>query len=208
MPTIDVIDLSKRKISTAELSSELFSRPPQVSLVHEAVVMQRAGERQGTASTLRRGEVSGSGKKPWKQKHTGRARSGSVRSPIWRHGGSVFGPKPRDYGYSIPKQKYHRAMQSALSSKLAAGEVLIVSEFTSVQSKTRELQKTLGTLGVTSSALLVVSTAGAEAIERAARNLAIVKVVSPEQVNVYDVLRYRTLVIAQPALARLQEVWA
>ena len=208
MPSVDVIDLNKRKVSTAELSAELFSRPPQVSLVHEAVVMQRAGERQGTASTLRRGEVSGSGKKPWKQKHTGRARAGSVRSPVWRHGGSVFGPKPRRYRYSIPKQKYHRAMQAALSSKLTAGEVLVISELASGPMKTRQLEKALVALGVTSSALFVVPVAGGEAIERAARNMPTIKVVSPEHLNVYDVLKYRALVIAQPALERLQEVWA
>ena len=105
MPIVDVLDLENKKVGTVELPGAVFGCESRPELVHEAVIMQRACERQGTASTLRRGEVSGSGKKPWKQKHTGRARSGSLRSPVWRTGGSVFGPKPRTYAYSIPKKK-------------------------------------------------------------------------------------------------------
>src|SRR6266545_6541299 len=127
MPTVDVVDLKRQKVGTVELPQEVFGCELRAALVHEAVIMQRACERQGTASTLRRGEVSGSGKKPWKQKHTGRARAGSIRSPIWRHGGSVFGPKPRDYSYSMPKKKYRAALQSALSAKMAAGSVMVLS---------------------------------------------------------------------------------
>ncbi|GKS60482.1 50S ribosomal protein L4 [Nitrospira sp.] len=207
MPSVDVVDSTNRKVSTAELSSEVFSRTPNGPLVHEAVVMQRAGERQGTASTLRRGEVRGSGKKPWKQKHTGRARAGSVRSPIWRHGGSVFGPKPRSYGFSIPKGKYHRAIQTALSAKLSAGELVVVSDLGDAGGKTGTLEKLLLQLGVTQSVLIIPSAAGVDVIRRAAKNLSGVKVVTPEQVNVYDLLKYRSLVIAQPALERLQEIW-
>lgn len=208
MPSIDVVDSTKKKIATAELPAELFGQKPNGPLLHEAVIMQRAGERQGTASTLRRGEVTGSGKKPWKQKHTGRARAGSVRSPIWRHGGSVFGPKPRNYQYSIPKQKYRRAMQVALSSKLAAGELVVVSDLQVGDGKTKQLHKMLAQLGVKSSALIVLSVAGADMVLRSARNLSSVKIASPEQVNVYDVLKYQSLVIAQSALVRLKEVWA
>lgn len=207
MPSIDVVDTNKRRIASAELPEELFSRKPNGPLVHEAVVMQRAGERQGTSSTLRRGEVSGSGKKPWKQKHTGRARAGSVRSPVWRHGGTVFGPKPRNYQYSIPKQKYHRAMQVALSGKLSEGDLVVVSELNIGEGKTKQLEKVLGQLGVKSSTLIVASLVGAESLQRAARNLSSVKVAFPEQLNVYDVLKYQSLVIAQPALGRLREVW-
>src|SRR5512145_3219295 len=115
MPTVDVVDWQNKKVGTVELAPSVFGCELHTALVHEAVVMQRACERQGTASTLRRGAVAGSGKKPWKQKHTGRARAGSIRSPVWRHGGSVFGPKPRDYSYSMPKKKYRTALQSALS---------------------------------------------------------------------------------------------
>src|ERR1041385_6807482 len=137
MPTVDVVDLKKQKVGTVDLPEEVFGCKPHTALVHEAVVMQQAGERQGTASTLRRGEVSGSGRKPWKQKHTGRARAGSVRSPVWRHGGPVFRPKPRSYAYRIPKQQYRTAMHSALSARLADGGIVVVSQLSIPQPKTK-----------------------------------------------------------------------
>src|SRR5437868_9283487 len=118
MPTVDVVDLKKQKVGSVDLPDEVFCCKLHSALVHEAVVMQQACERQGTASTLRRGEVSGSGRKPWKQKHTGRARAGSIRSPIWRHGGTVFGPKPRSYAYRIPKRQYSAGMESALTVRV------------------------------------------------------------------------------------------
>src|SRR5574337_1338534 len=155
MPTIDLVDLQKKKVGTVDLSQEVFGCEPRVALVHEAVVMQRACERRGTASTLRRGEVSGSGKKPWKQKHTGRARAGSIRSPVWRHGGSVFGPKPRSYAYSMPKRKYRAALQSALSTKVADGQVVIVSNLSLEQPKTKILAKALDRFGKGAHALVV-----------------------------------------------------
>lgn len=207
MATVDVIDVHKRKVGSVELRDAVFGAKPEASLVHEAVVMQQACERQGSASTLRRGEVSGSGKKPWKQKHTGRARAGSLRSPIWRHGGSVFGPKPRSYAYAIPKQKYRAALQSALSAKLAAGDVVILSALTLEGPKTRVLAKVLSQLGLTSTTL-VVAGAGHSDLERAAANLAGVKVVAPETVNVYDVLRHEKLLILERDVPRLLEVWA
>jgi large subunit ribosomal protein L4 len=207
MATVDVVDVHKRKVGSVELRDAVFGAKPEASLVHEAVIMQQACERQGTASTLRRGEVSGSGKKPWKQKHTGRARAGSIRSPIWRHGGSVFGPKPRSYAYAIPKQKYRAALQSALSARLAAGDVVILSALTLETPKTRLLAKALAQLGLTSTTLIVAG-AGHADLERAAANLPGVKVVAPESVNVFDVLRHRKLVILERDVPRLQEVWA
>lgn len=207
MPTVDVVDVHKRKVGSVELRDAVFGAKAEGSLVHEAVVMQRACERQGTASTLRRSEVRGSGKKPWKQKHTGRARAGSVRSPIWRHGGSVFGPKPRSYAYAMPKQKYRVALQSALSAKLAEGGVMVLSALALEAPKTRLLAKTLAQLGLTSTTLIVVG-AGHADLERAAANLPTVKIASPETLNVYDVLRYEKLVILERDVPRLQEVWA
>ena len=141
MPTVDVVDLNRRKVGSVELPAEVFGCKPHATLVHEAVVMQQACERQGTASTLRRGEVRGSGKKPWKQKHTGRARAGSVRSPVWRHGGSVFGPKPRSYAFSMPKKKYRAALQSALSAKVTDGQLFVVSTLSLEQPKTKVLPR-------------------------------------------------------------------
>jgi large subunit ribosomal protein L4 len=207
MPSVQVIDVHGQKVGSVELQEAVFGVPPAAGLVHEAVVMQRACERQGTAATRTRGEVSGSGKKPWKQKHTGRARAGSIRSPLWRHGGTVFGPQPRRYAYAIPKKKYRAALQGALSARLADGGIVVVSDLPLPEPKTRLLAKTLAQLGVKGDALIVGAGSRVE-LERAARNLAGVKVVAPEGLNVYDVLRYPTIVIPERELARVQEVWS
>lgn len=207
MPTVDVVDLNRRKVGSAELPAEVFGCAPHTALVHEAVVMQRACERQGTASTLRRGEVAGSGKKPWKQKHTGRARAGSVRSPVWRHGGSVFGPKPRSYAFSMPKKKYRAALQSALSAKVADGHLVVVSSLSLEQPKTKLLAKALGQFGA-GGQVLIVAGEGQTGLTQAARNLAKVSVVTPDRLNVYDVVRAGMIVIPERDLARVKEVWA
>lgn len=207
MPTVDVVDLKKRKVGSVELPGEVFGCKPHAALVHEAVVMQRACERQGTASTLRRGEVSGSGKKPWKQKHTGRARAGSVRSPVWRHGGSVFGPKPRSYAVAMPKQKYRAALQSALSAKLATGGVVIVADVALEQPKTKLLAQAFGQLGL-SGRIVVVAGEGRSDLKQAARNLPKVKVMGPERLNVYDVLCAQSILIPERELARVKEAWS
>jgi large subunit ribosomal protein L4 len=207
MPTVDVVDLNRRKVGSAELPAEVFGCAPHTALVHEAVVMQRACERQGTASTLRRGEVAGSGKKPWKQKHTGRARAGSVRSPVWRHGGSVFGPKPRSYAFSMPKKKYRAALQSALSAKVVEGHLVVVSSLSLEQPKTKLLAKALGQFGA-GGQVLIVAGEGQTGLTQAARNLAKVSVVTPDRLNVYDVVRAGMIVIPERDLARVKEVWA
>jgi large subunit ribosomal protein L4 len=207
MPTVDVVDLNRKKVGSAELPAEVFGCAPHEALVHEAVVMQRACERQGTASTLRRGEVSGSGKKPWKQKHTGRARAGSIRSPVWRHGGSVFGPKPRSYAFSMPKKKYRAALQSALSAKVAGGCLIIVSSLSLEQPKTKLLAKALDHFSA-GGQVLIVAGEWHSGLVQAARNLAKVDVVTPDRLNVYDVVRAGTIVIPERDLARVKEVWA
>ena len=207
MPTVDVLDLNRRKVGSAELPAEVFGCRPHTVLVHEAVVMQRACERQGTASTLRRGEVSGSGKKPWKQKHTGRARAGSVRSPVWRHGGSVFGPKPRSYAFSMPKKKYRAALQSALSAKVADGHLFVVSSLSLDQPKTKMLAKALDQFSA-GAHVLVIAGEGHTGLAQAARNLANVRVVAPDRLNVYDIVRCGTVIIPEQDLARIKEVWS
>lgn len=207
MPTVDVVDLNRRKVGSAELPAEVFGCEPHTSLVHEAIVMQQACERQGTASTLRRGEVRGSGKKPWKQKHTGRARAGSVRSPVWRHGGSVFGPKPRSYAFSMPKKKYRAALQSALSSKLTDGQLFVVSSLSLEQPKTKMLAKALAQFA-SGAQILVIAGDAQGGLTQAARNLARVNVVTPDRLNVYDIVRAGTIVIPERELARVKEVWA
>ena len=207
MPTVDVLDLNRRKVGSAELPAEVFGCKAHTVLVHEAVIMQRACERQGTASTLRRGEVSGSGKKPWKQKHTGRARAGSLRSPVWRHGGSVFGPKPRSYAFTMPKKKYRAALQSALSAKVTEGHLFVVSSLSLEQPKTKVLAKALAQFA-SSSLVLVIAGEGQTGIAQAARNLAKVNVVTPDRLNVYDIVRAGAIVIPERELARVKEVWA
>lgn len=207
MPTIDLVDLQKQKVGTVELSPRVFGCEPCAALVHEAVIMQRACERRGTASTLRRGEVSGSGKKPWKQKHTGRARAGSLRSPIWRHGGSVFGPKPRNYSYSMPKKKYRAALQGALSAKVSEGKLFVVSDLSLRQSKTKLLSQALRQFGQGVHVLMVSGKSQTDILQ-AAMNLAGVKVVSADQLNVYDIVRAHVILISERELGPVSEAWS
>lgn len=207
MPTVDVIDSKKKKVGTVDLPNEVFGCKPHGALVHEVVVMQRACDRQGTASTLRRGEVSGSGKKPWKQKHTGRARAGSLRSPVWRHGGTVFGPKPRSYAFGMPRKKYRAALQSALSAKVLEGNVVIVSDLAIDEAKTKLLAKALTQLGISGNTLLVVGDASSNLVQ-AGKNLSGLTVLRPEELNVYDIVRCGSIVIPQRELERVREVWS
>ena len=207
MPIIDVVDAKKKKVGSVDLPNEVFGCKPHGPLVHEAVVMQRACGRQGTASTLRRGEVSVSGKKPWKQMHTGLARAGSLRSPVWRHGGTVFGPKPRSYAVGMPKKKYRAAIQSALSAKVAEGSVIVVSELSIAEAKTKLLAAALSQLGIVGNALVVVGDQDSRVVQ-AGKNLSDVTVLRPEDLNVYDVLRCRSLVIPRGELDRVKEVWS
>ncbi|MFN3680562.1 MAG: 50S ribosomal protein L4 [Nitrospira sp.] len=207
MPTVDIVDFESTKVGTLDLPAQVFGCEPRVELVHEAVVMQRACERQGTASTRRRGEVSGSGKKPWRQKHTGRARAGSIRSPLWRHGGTVFGPKPRRYAYSMPKRKYRAALQSALSAKVAEGRLVVLADSAPGMPKTKWVAGVLDRLRNGQHALIV---AGEERIDflRAVRNLPDVTVVTAAKLNVYDIVRAGVVVLFQSEVAHIQEVWS
>ena len=207
MPTVDVIDSKKKKVGTVDLPNEVFGCKPHGALVHEVVVMQRACDRQGTASTLRRSEVSGSGKKPWKQKHTGRARAGSLRSPVWRHGGTVFGPKPRSYAFGMPRKKYRAALQSALSAKVLEGNVVIVSDLAIDEAKTKLLAKALTQLGISGNTLLVVGDTSSNLVQ-AGKNLSGLTVLRPEELNVYDIVRCGSIVIPQRELERVREVWS
>jgi len=190
-----------------ELPPAVFGCEPRMSLVHEAVVMQRACERSGNASTLRRGEVSGSGKKPWKQKHTGRARAGSLRSPVWRHGGSVFGPKPRSYAYSMPRKKYRAALQSALSAKVLENKLTVVSDILVSQPKTKLLAQALKDLCGGHHALVVIGKDRSN-IAQASQNLAGMTVLSPDQLTVYDIVRADVIVIPEREVGLFGEVWS
>src|SRR5579871_2773377 len=154
MPSVDVIDLNNSKVGTVELSDEVFGAPVNKALLYEAVRHHLAGTRRGTAKTKTRHEVAGSGKKLWRQKGTGRARMGSIRSPLWRHGGTTHGPQPRDYSYHLPKKMQLGALRSALSAKLRDGELRVVNDFPTAEPKTKLMRKTLDGLDAHKTVLL------------------------------------------------------
>ena len=189
------------------LSGPVFNSSPNSGAVYTAVVMQLASLRQGTAATKGRGEVSGSGRKPWKQKHTGRARAGSNRSPIWRHGGIVFGPRPRKYNFRMPRTAYRVAIQSALSSKQAAGEVVVLSDLQLPEPKTRHVAKKLAALELPGTILLVVGPDD-KALGRAARNIQGLTVMEASGLNVYDILRHDTILVVESQVSKIQELWS
>ena len=207
MPTFQIVGMDNLPIETVEVEGNVFSATPNRSLVHRAVVMQRAGVRQGTASARGRAEVQGSNRKPWKQKHTGRARAGSASSPIWRHGGTVFGPHPRKYGFHLPRKNYRAALRSALSSKVSSDEVVVLAELSLPEQKSRCLAKALAPLVMKESALVVVGDEFSN-LEKLARNLKNVKLIRVNDMNVYDILRFQKLVILQSELAKVQEFWS
>ncbi len=205
METYPVYGGSGAKVDSVQLSDGVFNSPINELLVHRAVVMQRASVRQGTASTKGRGEVRGSGKKPWKQKHTGRARAGSAGSPIWRSGGTVFGPKPRSYAYSLPKKVYRAAIKATLTDKAVSDDLMVV-DLLLPEMKTKELVRFLSQIGVTGKALLVVEQTQLE-IVRIGKNIKNVKVLHAKDLNVYDLLWCEKLVVTREELQQIQEVW-
>ncbi|MDO8547683.1 MAG: 50S ribosomal protein L4 [Nitrospirales bacterium] len=207
MPTIDVIDLNRRKVGVIELRSDVFGAEVNGPVLHEVVLQQQAGLRQGTASTKTRGLVSGSGKKPYKQKHTGRARAGSIRSPLWRHGGIVFGPLPRDYGYTMPKKKTRGAVRSALSVKVREGGLLVLEDFPQPDGKTKSIALMLKVLGLAGRTLIVAG-GDQDRLRRAARNIPDVTVIAPEGVNVRDLLVHDAVLITRRDLSRIEEAFA
>jgi len=185
------------------LNEMIFGAKTRTHLLHQAVVMQLANRRTGSAATKSKGFVSGGGKKPWRQKGTGRARAGSIRSPIWVGGGTVFGPQPRDYSYRMPRTARREALLSALSLKKRESKLIVVDKLELEQAKTKLMVQALAELKVVS-ALLVIPQADAK-IERSARNLPNVKVLRVDGLNVYDLLRYEHLILTEQALKILQE---
>jgi len=206
MDAFPVYGPDNQQIDKVDLSDAIFNSTINPSLVHRAVVMQRASERQGTASTLGRGEVRGGGKKPWKQKHTGRARAGSSRSPIWRGGGAVFGPKPRSYSSALPKKVYRAALKGALTAKVAAEDFVVMGNLVLSEMKTRQLVQLLSRVGATGKVLLVIDEGLADLI-RIGKNVKNLKVLHGKDLNVYDVLWCDKLVVTRAELERIQEIW-
>jgi large subunit ribosomal protein L4 len=185
------------------LNEAIFGAKTRPHLLHQAVVMQLANRRAGSAATKTKGFVSGGGKKPWRQKGTGRARAGSIRSPIWVGGGTTFGPQPRDYSYRMPRSARREALLSALSLKNREGKIIVVDKFELDEIKTKLMIKALAELKV-DNALVVIAQSDVK-IERSARNLPKVKVLRVEGLNVYDLLRYEHLILTEGALKRLEE---
>jgi large subunit ribosomal protein L4 len=204
MATIDVRDLKGKKIGTLELWDEVFGGINE-DLLWEAVKHYRASQRAGTHATKNRKLVSGAGKKLWRQKGTGRARVGSIRSPLWRHGGTVHGPQPRSYDYHFPKKKLLGALRSALAAKLADGKLLVVEDFELDEAKTKAFRAALDTLGVTKSALVVDGAKENHNLELSARNLAGIELLAGNQVHPYHLLKYESAIFSRPALERLQD---
>lgn len=206
MPTVALYNTNGEQVGELTLSEEIFGAEVHESVLHDAVVAQLASRRLGTHDTKTRGEVSGGGRKPWRQKGTGRARAGTTRSPIWRSGGIVFGPHPRDYSYSLPKKVRRLALKSALSAKVNTGDILVLDSLALEGPKTKEMVKILGNLKVDDA--LLVTVAKDEAIEKSARNIPNIKPMVANGLNVYDILAYNKLVITKDAVARVEEVFA
>jgi large subunit ribosomal protein L4 len=204
MPTIDIKDWSNKKVGSVELPEEIFAYPYKEHLIHEAVRNYLASLRQGTHKVKNRSEVSGSGKKPFRQKGTGRARQGGNRPPIHRHGGTVFGPVPRDYSYKMNAQEKKAALKSALSQRVKEGQLVLLSDFTVDEPKAKALAEKLAGLGVSGKALLVDTMDNTNAL-LASRNNPKLHFVDAMHVNVYDVVNSRTIVLSQDALQKLTE---
>lgn len=202
MAVFDIYDQEKNRISEIDLDDKIFGAKVDKNLFHEVVKMQLANRRGGNACTKTRSEVSGGGRKPWRQKGTGRARAGSTRSPLWVGGGVVFGPKPRDYSYSLPKKVRRAALKSALSLKVKEGKLLIVDNLNLEEIKTKAFVSLLKGLAVEGA--LIVDSDNVN-LERSARNLHTVKVLRPEGLNVYDILKYEYLLLTKQSAEKIQE---
>ena len=207
MPTIKVLNMAGAEVGTVELKDSIFGIEPNECVVHEVVKNHLANCRQGTQSALTRAEVSGGGKKPWRQKGTGHARQGSTRAPQWTHGGIVFAPKPRSYSYVLNKKVKRLAMKSALSAKAAAGEIIVVDFIKMDAIKTKDFRTFLGAVKAEGKAL-VVTPAKDEIIVKSARNIPGVETAMANLINVYDILKAKYLVIDKEALAVIEEVFA
>lgn len=207
MPKVSVFDSNGKKLSAMEIADGIFGIEPSVSAMHLCVVAYLANQRQGTQSTLTRAEVRGGGRKPWRQKGTGRARQGSTRSPQWTHGGVALGPKPRSYRKSVNKKVRRLAMKSAFSSKVAANEMLILDSLELKEIKTKEIVKVLGALETGKKTLIVLPEKD-DVIYRSARNIAGVKTTLVSTLNVYDILNCDTLLVLKDAVKKIEEVYA
>ena len=207
MPKVDVYDIKGKKVSDVELAEAIFGIEPNEAIVHSVLVNYLANQRQGTQSTKTRAEVSGGGRKPWRQKGTGRARQGSIRAPQWIKGGIALGPKPRSYKYTVNKKERRLAIKSILSSKVLEKELTVVNEIKLKEIKTKEMQKALNNLKVEGKTLILLPEKN-ETVQKSARNIEGVKTTLVNTINVYDLLKYKNLVITLDTVKKLEEVYA
>ncbi len=207
MPKIDVYDVKGKKVSDIELKDEIFGIEPNEAIVHSVLVNFLANQRQGTQSTKTRSEVRGGGKKPWRQKGTGRARQGSIRAPQWIKGGIALGPKPRSYKYRVNKKEKRLAIKSLLSSKVLENELVVVDKLPFKEIKTKNMVEALTNLKVAEKALILLPEKN-EIVQKSARNIEGVKTTLVNTINVYDLLKYNKLVITLDTVKKLEEVYA
>jgi len=208
MPKIDIVDLKNTKVGEVDLSDSVFAAPVNESLIYESVRNHLAGVRSGTAKTKNRWEVSGSGKKLWRQKGTGRARIGSIRSPLWRHGATTHGPQPRSYAYRLNKKMVVGALRSALSAKLRDGELKVVDGFNLADHRTKSMASALTALGLNRTVLLVSTADANRNLELGSRNLPGVKLVETQDVTTYDLLAHKHVILSEAAAKKLSEALA
>ena len=207
MTKLAVLDKTGKKVSDIKLNEAVFAIEPSKSAMHLMVVNYLANQRQGTQSTLTRSEVSGGGKKPWRQKGTGRARQGSTRAPQWTHGGIALGPKPRDYSFDVNKKVKRLAMKSALSSKVAAKEMIVLDDFGLDAIKTKEVADVLAAIKAGKKTLIVLPEKN-DVVYKSARNIEGANVILVNTLNVYDILNCNTIVVLKDAVAKIEEVYA
>ena len=202
MPVLPVYDIEKNKVSDIELNDAIFGTEVNEAVIYEVVRMQMASRRRGTAAVKERSQVSGGGKKPWRQKGTGRARAGTTRSPLWRGGGIVFGPKPRDYSYKVPRKVRRAALVSALSMKYREEKMLILKDFPMDEIKTKKFKAVVDRFGLTKA--LFVIPESIPVLEKSSRNIPDVKMIRSEGINVYDLLKYDHVVLLEPSVKMIE----
>ena len=207
MPKVDVIDMKGKKVSDIELADSVFGIEPNENIVHAVLVNYLANQRQGTQSTKTRAEVSGGGKKPWRQKGTGRARQGSIRAPQWIKGGIALGPKPRSYKYTVNKKEKRLAIKSVLSSKVLEKELTVVDKLELKEIKTKTMVKALAALKVEGKTLIILPENDKNVV-MSARNIKDVKTISANNINVFDLLKYSNLILPVDTVKKLEEVYA
>ena len=207
MPKIDVYDIQGKKVSTVDLKEEVFGIEPNEAVVHSVLVNFLANQRQGTQNTKTRAEVRGGGRKPWRQKGTGRARQGSIRAPQWIKGGIALGPKPRSYKYTVNKKEKRLAIKSCLSSKVLENELTVVDSLNLKEIKTKEMAKAISNLKLEGKTLILLPEKN-ETVQKSARNIEGVKTTLVNTINVYDLLKYKNLVITLDTVKKLEEVYA